>query len=246
MSYNLNNKKILITGSSGGIGKALCYKFIENGCKLICTSSNLDKLEMLKTEFGEKHFFYKIDLSNMIEVSESMKLITQEHKDIDILINNAGSTKDNLLLRMKSDQWKEVVNINLNSNFYIIKEVLPLMIKNKGGNIIGISSIVAFTGNQGQANYAASKSAMISMYKSLALEVGQRNIRVNTIAPGFIQTPMTEKLNENQVNIILEKIPLKKLGSPKDIADIAAFLSSEEASYITGQTFHVNGGMLMV
>ena len=246
MSSKLNNKKILITGSSGGIGKALCKKFIEKGCILICTSSNFDRMEKLKKEFGKKHFFYKIDLSNMTEVSENMKLISQNHKDIDVLINNAGSTSDSLLLRMKSDQWNDIIDINLNSNFYIIKEVLPLMIKNKRGNIIGISSIVAVTGNQGQANYAASKSAMISMYKSLALEVGQRNIRVNTIAPGFIQTPMTEKLNEKQVNIILEKIPLKKLGSPKDIADIAAFLSSDEASYITGQTFHVNGGMLMV
>ena len=182
----------------------------------------------------------------MIEVSENMKLITQNHKDIDILINNAGSTKDNLFLRMKSDQWNEILNINLNSHFYIIKEILPLMIKNKRGNIIGISSIVALTGNPGQANYTASKSAMIGMYKSLALEVGQRNVRVNIIAPGFIQSPMTEKLNENQVNNILEKIPLKKLGSPEDIANLAAFLSSQEASYITGQTFHVNGGMLMI
>ena len=246
MSYDLNNKKVLITGSSGGIGRALCNKFIENGCILICTSSNLDKLEILKKDFGKKHFFYKIDLSNQKEVLENMKLISQNHKDIEILINNAGLTKDNLFLRMKTDQWNEVLDINLNSNFYIIKEILPLMIKNKRGNILGISSVVALTGNPGQVNYAASKSAMIAMYKSLALEVAQRNIRVNIIAPGFSQTPMTNKLNEKQVNIILEKIPLKKLGSPKDIADIAAFLSSDEASYITGQTFHVNGGMLMI
>ena len=246
MSYNLIKKKILITGSSGGIGKALCNKFIEKDCILICTSSSLEKLEILKKKFGEKHFYYKIDLSNMDEVSENMKLITQNHKDIDILINNAGSTKDNLFLRMKSDQWNDILNINLNSHFYIIKEILPLMIKNRRGNIIGISSIVALTGNPGQANYTASKSAMIGMYKSLALEVGQRNVRVNIIAPGFIQSPMTQKLNENQVNNILEKIPLKKLGSPEDIANLACFLSSQEASYITGQTFHVNGGMLMI
>tara|TARA_B100000745_G_C19921557_1_gene309800 strand:- start:31 stop:594 length:564 start_codon:yes stop_codon:yes gene_type:complete len=187
-----------------------------------------------------------MDLSNMNEVSENMKLITQNHKDIDILINNAGLTRDNLFLRMKNDQWNEILDINLNSNFYIIKEILPMMIKNKKGNIIGISSVVALTGNPGQANYAASKSAMIAMYKSLAQEVGQRNIRVNIIAPGFIQTPMTKKLSEDQVNNILKKIPLNKLGSPKDIADMALFLSSEQASYITGQTFHVNGGMLMI
>lgn len=246
MPYNLNNKKILITGSSGGIGKALCNKFIENGCILICTTSSLDKLENLKKEFGEKHFFYKIDLSNMNEISENMSLIAQDHKDIDILINNAGLTRDNLFLRMKSDQWNEILNINLNSNYYIIKEILPLMLKNKKGNIIGISSLVAMTGNPGQTNYAASKSAMIAMYKSLALEVGLRNIRVNIIAPGFIQSPMTDKLDTNQVNNILDKIPLKKLGSPKDVANIAVFLSSEESSYITGQTFHVNGGMLMI
>ena len=246
MSYNLRNKKVLITGSSGGIGKAICNKFIENRCILICTSSSIDKLEKLKKELGEKHFFYKIDLSNMSEVSENMKLITQKHKDIDILINNAGSTKDSLLLRMKSEQWNEILDINLNSNFYIIKEILPLMIKNKRGNIIGISSVVALTGNPSQANYTASKSAMIAFYKSLALEVGQRNVRINIIAPGFISTSMTEKLNEKQVTNILEKIPLKKLGLPKDIANMASFLSSEEASYITGQTFHVNGGLLMV
>ena len=171
MSSKLNNKKILITGSSGGIGKALCKKFIEKGCILICTSSNFDRMEKLKKEFGKKHFFYKIDLSNMTEVSENMKLISQNHKDIDVLINNAGSTSDSLLLRMKSDQWNDIIDINLNSNFYIIKEILPLMIKNKSGSIIGISSVVALTGNPGQANYAASKSAMIGMYKSLALEV---------------------------------------------------------------------------
>ena len=147
---------------------------------------------------------------------------------------------------MKETQWNEVIKVNLNSNYYIIKGILPSMVKNRKGCIIGISSLVAFTGNPGQANYTASKSAMISMYKSIALEVAQRNLRVNIIAPGFIRTPMTDKLNDDQVKTILEKIPMNKLGTPNDVANVAVFLTSDEASYITGQTFHVNGGMLMV
>ena len=246
MQYELKNKKVLITGASGGIGRSLCQKFIENGCILICTSSSSEKIEKLKIELGIKHFYYKLDFLNISSITKNVKLITEKHKDIDILVNNAGITQDSLLMRMNSDQWNNVINVNLNSNYFIIKEIIPSMIKNKSGCIIGISSVLALTGNSGQTNYAASKSGMISMYKSLALEVGQRNIRVNVIAPGFIQTPMTNKLNNEQVDTILKKIPMKKLGIPRDIANIAAFLSSEDASYITGQTFHVNGGMLMV
>ena len=146
---------------------------------------------------------------------------------------------------MKEEQWQNVIDINLNSNFYIIKGILPNMIKKKNGNIIGITSVVAFTGNSGQSNYSASKSAIIAMYKSIALEVAQRNIRVNTIAPGFIKTYMTEKLNDIQKEKIMKKIPMKKFGEPEDVANLALFLSSNSSSYITGQTFHVNGGMLM-
>ena len=246
MQYDLKNRKIFITGSSGGIGKALCHKFIENGCILICTSSTLDKINILKNELGTNHFYYKLDLSNTDEIEENLRKISEEHKDIDVLINNAGLTKDNLFLRMNKNQWNEVINVNFNSNFYIIKQILPSMIKNRRGSIIGISSVVALTGNPGQANYSSSKSAMISMYKSLALEVAQRNIRVNIIAPGFIKTTMAEKLDLLQTESILNKIPMKKLGAPKDVANAAIFLASDEASYITGQTFHVNGGMLMV
>ena len=246
MQYNLKNKKVLITGAAGGIGKAICSKFIENGCKLICTSTNNDKLDKLNNEFGNNHFYYKLDLSDINNISENFNLILKQHNDIDILINNAAITDDNLFLRMKDDQWNEVIKINLNSNFYIIKNLLPKMIKNRSGCIIGISSVVALTGNPGQANYTASKSAMISMYKSIALEVAQRNIRFNIIAPGFIKTPMTDKLNDAQIETILKKIPMNRFGSPKDVANLAVFLSSEDASYITGQTFHINGGMLMV
>lgn len=246
MNYNLKNKKILITGASGGIGNALCKKFIENKCVLICTSSSEEKTNKLKNQFGSDHFFYKVDLSDINQIIETFKIISAEHKDVDILINNAGLTKDNLILRMSAQQWEEVINVNLNSNYYIIKTLLPSMIKNKKGIIIGISSIVAITGNPGQSNYVASKSALISMYKSIASEVAQRNIRVNIIAPGFIKSPMTDKLSEKQVEILLNKIPMSKLGVPNDVASMALFLSSDESSYITGQTFHVNGGMLMV
>ena len=246
MQYNLKNKKVLITGAAGGIGRALCSKFIENGCVLICTSTNNDKIDKLNNEFGNNHFYYKLDLSDINNISENFNLILKQHHDIDILISNAAITDDNLFLRMKDDQWNEVIKVNLNSNFHIIKNLLPKMIKNRSGCIIGISSVVALTGNPGQANYTASKAAMISMYKSIALEVAQRNIRFNIIAPGFIKTPMTDKLNDVQIETILKKIPMNRFGSPNDVANLAVFLSSEDASYITGQTFHINGGMLMV
>tara|TARA_B110000438_G_C15610318_1_gene561913 strand:- start:290 stop:853 length:564 start_codon:yes stop_codon:yes gene_type:complete len=187
-----------------------------------------------------------MDLSQTDHMISTIKKISDENPDIDILINNAGITKDNLLLRMKADQWNDVINVNLNSNFYIIKAIIPNMIKRKKGKIIGITSVVALTGNPGQTNYTASKAGMISMYKSLALEVAQRNININLIAPGFIESPMTSRLNQNQKNQIMDRIPMKKFGSPKDIANIAVFLASDNASYITGQTFHVNGGMFML
>ena len=246
MKFDLENKKVLITGASGGIGKELCQKFIDSGCKIICTSSTEDKLENLKKLFGNSNYYYHLDLLNKDLVKKNINIIAENHKDIDILINNAGLTNDNLLLRMKEDQWENVINVNLNSNFYIIKAILSNMIKNKSGNIIGITSIIAFSGNPGQANYAASKSGLTSMYKSIALEVAQRNIRVNTIAPGFIISPMTDTLNESQVNSIMEKIPMKKLGKPEDISNMALFLSSNLSSYITGQTLHINGGMMML
>ena len=246
MQYNSKNKKVLITGSSGGIGKALCKKYIQNDSTLICTSQSEDKLEQLKNEFGNRHFYYTLNLSNIDQISNIVKRISSEHKDLDIIINNAAITNDNIFLRMKEEQWNDVIKINLTSNFYIIKTLLPNLLKNKSGCVIGISSVVGLTGNPGQANYTASKAGMISMYKSIALEVAQRNIRMNIIAPGFIKTPMSEKLNQEQVDSILSRIPMNKLGTPEDVANLAFFLSSDEASYITGQTFHINGGMLMV
>lgn len=246
INYNLEDKKILITGSSGGIGLSLSKRFVELGCKIIFTSSNKVNLDKLKNLFGEDHAYYLLNLLEHENIFNDLKNIADNNKDIDILINNAGITDDNLLLRMKSNQWNNVINVNLNSNFHIIKSILPNMIKNKSGKIIGISSVVAFTGNPGQANYTASKSAMVSMYKSLALEVAQRNININLIAPGFIDSPMTEKLNDVQKNNIMDKIPMKKFGSPDDVANLAIFLASGQSSYITGQTFHVNGGMLML
>ena len=246
MQFSLKNKKILITGSSGGIGKSLCEEFIKEGCKIIFTSSNQDKLNLLKKNYGNLHKYYMLDFLDINNLSEKIDIITKENTDIDVLINNAGITKDNLFLRMKIEQWNEVINVNLNSNFYLIKSILPNMIKRRSGKIIGITSVVAFTGNPGQANYTAAKAGMISMYKSLASEVAQRNININLIAPGFIQSPMTNNLNDIQKKTIMDKIPMKKFGIPQDISNIALFLASEQSSYITGQTFNVNGGMLML
>ncbi len=241
----LNKKKVFITGASGGIGKALCEKFISNEYILILTSSSKDKINSLKKHYGQKHFYYEVDISNKNSLENCLNHISVEHKDLSILINNAGITEDNLIFRMKEEQWNKVIQTNLNSNFFIIKSLLPNMLNNKYGKIVGISSVVATTGNPGQSNYVASKSGMIGLYKSIAHEVAKRNITVNTVSPGFITTNMTDKLNDIQKNEILSKIPMKKFGEPIDVANLVYFLSNDNSSYITGQNFNVNGGMLM-
>ena len=246
MQVNLENKKVLLTGASGGIGKALSQKFINSGANLIFTSSKNDKLDELRNLYGDVHSYYLLDLSKKENLMDNINNIRENNKDIDIIINNAGITKDNLLLRMSVEQWQEVIDTNLSSSFYIIKNILPDMVKNRKGKILGITSVVALTGNPGQSNYTASKGGMIAMYKSLAIEVAQRNINVNLIAPGFIESPMTNELNDDQKKTIMDKIPMKRFGLPEDVANMALFLTSDHSSYITGQTFHVNGGMLML
>ncbi len=241
-----NNKKILITGASGGIGLAICNKFKDKNYKLVLTSSSDENLKSLKLNYGNDHFYYKVDLSDSENLQNCLEDISLNHKDISIIVNNAGATNDSLIFRMKNDDWTKIIQTNLNSNFQIIKSLLPNMLSHKYGKIIGISSIVGTTGNPGQANYVASKSGMIGLYKSIALEVAKRNINVNIISPGFISTRMTDKLNEQQKDTYLSRIPMARFGKPEDIANLVDFLSGDESSYITGQNFHINGGMLMV
>ena len=240
------DKKIFITGASGGIGSAICKKFVDKNFILVLTSSSDEKILQLKDLYGDQHYYYKIDLSNADNVQTCLDEISNDHKDISIIVNNAGKTHDNLIFRMKNDQWNDVLQTNLNSNYQIIKSLLPNMLSNKYGKIIGISSIVGSTGNPGQANYVASKSGLVGLYKSIALEVAKRNINVNIISPGFISTSMTDNLNEEQKKNYLSKIPMMRFGNPNDIANLVFFLSSDDSSYITGQNFHINGGMLMV
>ena len=239
-------KKILITGASGGIGSSIADKFLKNKYEMILTSSSDATLSNLKKKYGENHHYYILDFKNPDENNTILKKISEEHQDLDVIVNNAGITDDSLLLRMKTDQWNNVIQANLSSNFTIIKALLPNMIRNKSGNIIGVSSVVATSGNPGQSNYVAAKSGMIGFYKSIALEVASRNINVNVVSPGFIISPMTNKLNDNQKNVILEKIPMKRFGEANEIADLVYFLSSDVSKYITGQNIHINGGMLMV
>ena len=239
-------KKILITGASGGIGSSIADKFLKNKYEMILTSSSDNSLSKLKEKYGNNNHYYILNFNNPDENNIVLKKISEEHQDLNIIVNNAGITDDSLLLRMKTDQWNKVIQANLSSNFTIIKALLPNMIKNKSGNIIGISSVVATSGNPGQSNYVAAKSGMIGFYKSIALEVASRNVNVNIVSPGFIISPMTDKLNEKQKNIILEKIPMKRFGESNEIADLVYFLSGDQSRYITGQNIHINGGMLMV
>lgn len=243
---DLTGKTILITGAAGGIGKEIAKTLYKQGANIALTDINQELLEQLKSELGDRSEFFVANLSSCDEIKKLVDSVIEKFRAIDVLVNNAGITKDTLSLRMTEEQWNSVLNINLTSSFNLTKTVLPYMIKKRWGRIISMASIVGIIGNVGQANYSASKAGLIAMTKSIACEVAGRGITANSIAPGFISTPMTQKLPENLKNAMLERIPLKRMGEPKDIANVVAFLASEESSYITGQTINVNGGMLML
>ena len=242
---NLKNKKAVITGATGGIGYSILEKFYSEGVTVLGSGTNEEKLNKLKNNFNGM-IFKKFDISKHDEIEKFVETVCDELKGCpDILINNAGITKDNLSLRMSKTEWQQVIDINLTSTFLLCKFFLKKMIKNKFGKIINITSVVGHTGNVGQANYAASKSGIIGMSKSLALEYAKKNININCISPGFIQTKMTEKIDPKHKDMILSKIPSSRLGKPEDVAYLTAFLSSDLSNYITGETIHVNGGMYL-
>jgi len=241
---NFQNKKIVITGATGGIGGALVEKFINLNGNVLATGTKNEKLEALK----KKHSTCKIkkfDISEHSRIENFIEDASLELGGLDILINNAGVNVDNLSLRMKDDEWKKVIDINLTSTFLLSKYGIKKMMKNKFGRIINITSIVGHTGNLGQANYAASKSGIIGMSKSLAIEYAKKNITINCVSPGFIISDMTMNIAEKMKLFLTSRIPMGRFGTGEDVSNCVAFLSSELASYITGETLHVNGGMYM-
>ena len=241
---DFKNKKILITGATGGIGKALVKKFTSLEGNVLATGTKNEKLDLLKKEFPEINIL-KFDISEHSKIEEFIENVNSQLTSLDVVVNNAGITLDNLSLRMKDEEWQKVIDINLTSTFLLCKYAIKKMLKNKYGRIVNITSIVGHTGNIGQANYAASKSGMIGMTKSLAIEYAKKNITLNCVSPGFIQSNMTDKILESIKAVLTSKIPMSKLGSGEDVANTVAFLSSDAASYITGETIHVNGGMYM-
>ena len=243
--FSLKDKKALITGASGGIGKELARVLVEYDAEVCISGRNVEELNELKKSLGDKCHIVPCDLSNKNEISELVSKSEEVLGQIDILVNNAGITKDNIFLRMSDQEWEDVLNINLNSTFNILKLITKGMVKRKYGRIINISSVVGATGGAGQVNYAASKAGLIGLTKSLSQELATRNITVNCIAPGFIETPMTEKLDDNRKDIIISSIPANRIGTPKDLSSAVIFLASQESSYITGQTIHINGGLYM-
>ncbi len=240
---DLKNKNIILTGATGGIGSSILDTLISLNANVVATGTNEKKLEELKKKY-KNLICIKQDISAHDELEEFINNSNSKLGDrIDILINNAGITKDNLTIRMDNEEWKKVIDINLTSTFLLSKYVIKKMLKKKFGKIINITSVVGHTGNLGQANYSASKGGVSSMSKSLSLEYAKKNIMINCIAPGFIETSMTEKINEDYKTQLKSKIPLDRFGTPQDIANCTAFLCSDLSNYITGETIHVNGGM---
>ena len=243
---NLENKKVLLTGASGGIGKAIANELASLGADICLTGRNEEELIKIKNELEGNSDYVLADLSKHNEIEKLVEDAENKLGQIDILINNAGITDDNIFLRMSDEQWSNVININLTSTFKITKAAVKGMVKRRYGRVINITSVIGVLGGAGQANYSASKAAIIGMSKSLAQELGSRSITVNCIAPGFIETNMTAKLDDSRKDEILKSIVLKRLGLPKDISGAVSYLASDSAGYITGQTLHINGGMLMV
>ena len=239
----MENKVVLITGASGGIGREVARMFCQNGSSVILSGTKTSLLKKLANELDGN---VKIIDSSLKDITNFEKKLNGLNLNVDILINNAGITKDGLIIRMNDEDIDSVLNINLSSMIKLSRIVLKNMMKKRFGRIISISSVVGFSGNAGQTNYSASKSGIIGFTKSLALEVASRGITVNSVAPGYIITPMTENLNEDQKLTILSKIPIRRFGEPKDVANAIKFLASEKSSYITGNTIHVNGGLAMI
>ena len=244
----LESKVAIITGGSRGIGKSICETFAQNGCNVAFTYNNSkESAESLAKELngsGIKAKAYKSDASNFDVATKLVEDVLDDFGKIDILVNNAGIKKDNLLMRMEKSDFDSVINTNLSSVFNLTKALIKTFLKQRNGSIINISSVVGVKGNAGQSNYSASKAGIIGFSKSIALELGSRNIRSNVIAPGFIETDMTDSLSEDVINSWKESIPLKRGGNPSDVGNACVFLASDLSSYITGQTLHVDGGML--
>ena len=241
---NFKNKKILITGASGGIGKALVKKFVSLEGNVLGTGTKTEKLDLIKKN-NPNIKVKKFDISDHSRIEEFIENVTLELGGLDILINNAGINVDNLSLRMKDEEWKKVIDVNLTSTFLLSKYAIKKMLKNKFGRIVNITSVVGHTGNSGQSNYSAAKAGLIGMSKSLALEYAKKNITINCVSPGFIVSDMTLNIAEKVKLYLTSRIPMGKLGTGEDVSNCVAFLSSDQASYITGETMHVNGGMYM-
>ena len=240
---DLKNLNIIVTGSTGVIGNSILEKLVLGGSNILATGTNEEKLKEIKNKY-EKINTLKFDISDHKKIDEFVeKCNSILSNKIDVLINNAGITKDNLSIRMKEEEWKKVIDINLTSTFLITKNVIKKMLKSKYGKIINVTSVVGHSGNIGQANYAASKAGLIAMSKSLALEYGKKNITVNCVSPGFIKSDMTNQISEEHTELLKSRISLNKFGNAEDVANTIAFLSSNMSDYITGETIHVNGGM---
>ena len=241
---NFKGKKILITGATGGIGHALVKKFVSLEGNILATGTKIEKLDVLKREFPKINIL-KFDISNHSKIGEFIENVSSQLTGIDILVNNAGINMDNLSIRMKYEEWKKVIDVNLGSTFLLCKHALKKMLKNKYGRIVNITSVVGHTGNLGQANYAASKAGIIGMSKSLAIEYAKKNITINCVLKGFIQSKINDNSKSNIKSVLTSRIPMSRLGTGEDVSNTVAFLSSDAASYITGETVHVNGGMYM-
>ena len=244
MNISLSGKNVLVTGGAGGIGVEIVKSMHSLNANIIISGSNEQKLKSFADKFNPTVNYVVANLSKVKEVENlAENALTKFNNKLDILVNNAGITRDNLVLRMKETEWNEVININLNSTFFLTKKVMKSMIKNRFGRIINISSVVGSSGNPGQSNYSASKAGIEGMSKSMAIEFASRNITVNCVAPGFIETEMTRELLAKNAEAVSKNIPLGRVGFPHEVASLVSFLASDQASYITGQTIHINGGL---
>lgn len=250
MMFSLEGKTALVTGASGGIGSAIAYALARQGARLALSGSNPEKLrifrEQLNQEIGGDHVEITCDLSNTTQVEELVPATLDTFGKLDILVNNAGITRDNLALRMKDEEWEQVIRINLEAAFRLMRAAARPMMKARSGRIVSITSVVGATGNPGQMNYAAAKAGLTGMSKALAAELASRNVTVNCVAPGFIRTAMTQALSDDQKAAIDQRIPMGRMGEGAEVGAAVAYLASDEAAYVTGQTLHVNGGMAML